>query len=321
MIFSLHLIIQAVLVASQASHCVDNAGSFCITFVPSSTNASLLLATVQTKASGWAGIGFDATEMINGVSVVVGWMPSSTGTGTPVVSERQITADVMPTFIRASPFAAVPAAAVTAMNGTGIAYSFFVLASVFPETGSLNMIYATSTTKPTTPDSPSSTFLQHDNAATFSLALNQSSAVQSNTNASLILTSVCADSFGTFCMTISNPPSSDTPTANTTTPQSFFLVTVTSLLYNGWIGVAFGTKTMSGGVPAYVGWLNSVNSTIVSERKVSAEVMPVFVEAGMTVSTTPAQILAGIEAAAAVGSSSSSLAGFVISFLVPVSGL
>ncbi|KAJ3090295.1 hypothetical protein HK100_007493, partial [Physocladia obscura] len=62
-------------------------------------------------------------------------------------------------------------------------------------------------------------------------------------------------------------------------------ITVNSTNVAGWAGVSFGTTTMGGATgPAYIGWHDSTNTAVVSQRQLASHVLPTY-EATLTSST------------------------------------
>ncbi|KAJ3340900.1 hypothetical protein HDU83_006846 [Entophlyctis luteolus] len=287
----LGLVLLVFAVASQVTHCVDDDLTFCLT-ISNWTTTSSLVGTIQTKYTGWAAVAFGSNQMGGGVTAYVGWPGSK---GATVISERKVVDTSMPAFVQDGTSAPIPQG-INAQNTTGIFFSFVFPASQFPQTKSVDIIYAVASTAPSEPDSAQSSFTRHDTADTFSLSLTNSSSGADASGARPLVYS-CADSQGTFCVTF-DPSLS---------PSDNFTVATVQTYYTGWAGVAFGTRNMSGNAAAYVGWTGTNGSPVISERTVSANAMPSFVRQGTAVAIPQ-------QAAAAMNGT-----GLVFSFLLPVS--
>ncbi|KAJ3331121.1 hypothetical protein HDU76_004030 [Blyttiomyces sp. JEL0837] len=172
-------IIAPLMLIAQASaqsfnHCEGTA--FCAYFnfnVPSDT----VTITVSTDKSGWVGLGIGGTEMV-GPSIYVGWLGSDGKT--PIVSQRIATQHRLPSVVTTTDYnllSTIPSDVSSSLKSSKIAFSFTRsikggnVANVFQSKGATSFMYAYSNSAPGSPNSNTSSFVQHDVTGDFTLDL------------------------------------------------------------------------------------------------------------------------------------------------------
>ncbi|ORY45100.1 hypothetical protein BCR33DRAFT_716441 [Rhizoclosmatium globosum] len=149
---------------ATSNYCSDASNLFCL-FAYRDFAAGTVTFTVQTSYTGWVGFGI-GSSMTNSV-IFVGWTNSS---GSPVVSQRNGAAYVLPPVSQTQQFSLVPApTSATIMSTAKIVWSVQLPVSFISQTGATSFIYGLSQSPPKTPSDPASSFPQHSERGIFTL--------------------------------------------------------------------------------------------------------------------------------------------------------
>ncbi|KAJ3130003.1 hypothetical protein HK100_008327 [Physocladia obscura] len=157
---------------SAASYCYDSAGSFCVASASDST-AGTATFTVQSSSDGWVGVGI-GSSMGSASAMFVGWYNSS---GEPVISQRSAANHVQPSVSSSQVFTQVSTpSSVSLLSTSKLSFSFQIPISLISTTAATSFIFGISNSAPSSPDSASSNFNQHDTSGVFSLDLSKAGA-------------------------------------------------------------------------------------------------------------------------------------------------
>jgi len=143
-------------------------GVMCVSAVLQSNSTTQYTLTVTQSQVGWMAIGF-GTQMVN-TPIVLMWIDPSSGEA--VLSQRQTSRYVMPQVVSNPDRVAKAVQYKTSSTSSQTTLSFEIPSA----SGSHNLIWAYSSTKPSTPSDPGSTIVQHDDMGTMQLPLGDSSS-------------------------------------------------------------------------------------------------------------------------------------------------
>ncbi|KAI8615911.1 hypothetical protein BC830DRAFT_1168229 [Chytriomyces sp. MP71] len=260
----LALVVSAIASSLAAVQAADVSGNWCNSvvcvnvYIPSgSTDATV---TVQSTASGWAGIGFGTSSMGGSAPALVGWTGSG---GAPVASYRVLSdGHAQPPFGAAANLVSAPSASIVSpMNSAQVAFSAVVPARLFPAT--VNCVWAASAAVPPNRDSPASSFGKHSQEGSFTLNIAEIVAspaapkinpLPSSTRIQQTASTIDSAVLNLLHQSMLRPSPTTTTTSTTTSSSS------TTKLANAPISSATGTAMATSLVAATMA-ANSLNAT------------------------------------------------------------
>ncbi|KAJ3067704.1 hypothetical protein HDU98_009106 [Podochytrium sp. JEL0797] len=149
-----------------STFCSDMTGTFCITASRAGENVTV---TVQSSYTGWVAFGIGSS--MTTAKMFVCWLDSSNN---PFITQRDSAALIQPPISSLQQFSIASTPATVNISSTSkITFSLILPASLFNMNATTSLIYALSSSPPSTPNSPTSPFPVHSTRGVFSLDISK----------------------------------------------------------------------------------------------------------------------------------------------------